>query len=221
MSLATDVRSLKAWREGSRAVSPTARRVAFARRLYAAEPAALARLGADPDAPRRVLEYRLDRWLCTDFSDAVIGYHVVVATFLTRVGRVEADGTIRLRALALDMAPAAEPVVIEHRPHGWAVRRDLAWVPAGDAREYTVQYVRDGRLHLLPADVVGPPLVLPGGRPCRTWDEAYWLAGSSGDGLYLADHPEDAVRAIRVAGLRVAWRGFGQVWRTVGTIEET
>jgi hypothetical protein len=75
------------------------------------------------------------------------------------------------------------------------------------------------RDHAAP-DVLGEPVKLYDERWPADFAEAYWLAGASGDGLYLADHPDDGVLAIRATGGVIETRGFGEQWERVGAIEE-
>jgi hypothetical protein len=225
--LLREARRLRAELETTAAArpSPTARRLAFAERLYAGHPEALARLLAAPDDPGRVLEYRLDRRLCyIEDGDPMVVWHAMISSMNIMASHGGfPDGAIRLRRLEIDMDPEVEPVVLEHKARGIVIpRHDLRWVPAEARARFTVQYRRSESCSiLLPTDVIGEPLELYDERWPETWEEASWLAGASGDGLYLADHPDDGVTAIRATAGMVETRGFGEEWERVGANEES
>jgi len=82
---------------------------------------------------------------------------------------------------------------------------DVDWKPA-ELRVYP------------PIPPVGPELLIRGNRRARTWREAAWLAGTSGDGLYLAESATEA-RALKSIAGKVRARGFGGAWSTIGRVK--
>jgi hypothetical protein len=137
---------------------------------------------------------------------------------MTVLPGADPEGAIRLRRLELSLDPDQEPMVVEPRKGGVLVpRRDLRW---HDEAPGTMP-IFPGPNIWLPPGKLGEPLLLYGERWPETWEEAYRLAGTSGDGVYLGDHPDDGVRAIRATAGMIETRGFGAEWEQVGTIEES
>lgn len=162
----------------------------WALRLYPAGNPTAARISADPDKPENVLELAIDCVLADFRRHAMVNQVTAVRAAFARLKGLSRmpGGGICVRRLGKYVASLPTP--------------DVDW--------------QEPRLRVFPpAPELGPALLIRGKRHARNWSEAAWLAGVSGDGVYLAESAHE-VKAFRVTAGKVRVRSFGGAWSTVG-----